>query len=230
MKSLRTLSLLFAVSLLATACQVETLLPPEVLEVHEQGFTRIDLTDLGLHISGLPMEVIAEGEAESLAFMREEEKLARDVYRALYYTWERSVFHNISQSEQTHTDAILVLLQRYELPDPAADRGPGEFENTELQALYDELTEQGEADLETALRVGAAIEEIDLLDIQEALNEFIDNQDIAFVYGNLMRGSRNHLRAFVANLETLGVTYEPRYLNPTDFETILSQPVETGSL
>jgi hypothetical protein len=78
-----------------------------------------------------------------------------------------------------------------------------------------------------ALRVGAAIEEIDLMDIQEASNR-TDKQDIRLVYDNLMRGSRNHLRAYVQNLEIRGETYEPIVLSQQEFEEIVGTPVERG--
>jgi hypothetical protein len=44
-------------------------------------------------------------EAASLQFMREEEKLAHDVYVTLYEQWGLRVFNNISRSEQQHTEA-----------------------------------------------------------------------------------------------------------------------------
>lgn len=228
MKPLRPLSLLILAAALATGCTAPTVVPADLLDVHTQGYTQVDLRGLSTQLSTYPLQAVSAAEAASLAFMREEEKLARDVYRALYYAWERKVFDNISRSEQTHTDAILMLLERYGLPDPAADREPGVFAHPELQALYEELTAQGGESPEAALMVGAAIEEIDLLDIQAALHDAVDNEDIALVYGNLMRGSRNHLRAFVANLASLGLTYEPRYLNPADYAAIIAQPVETG--
>jgi hypothetical protein len=52
----------------------------------------------------------------------------------------------------------------------------------------------------------ALIEKIDILDIQKKLDEQIDNKDITFFYANLLRGSRNHLRAFVKNLSRQGVS------------------------
>ena len=54
--------------------------------------------------------VISDEEATGLIFMREEEKLARDVYLTLYDVWETAVFDNIASSEQTHMDAVLMLI------------------------------------------------------------------------------------------------------------------------
>jgi hypothetical protein len=66
------------------------------------------------------------------------------------------------------------------------------------------------------------IEEIDILDIQKELDENVNNEDIAFVYENLMRGSRNHLRAFVKNLQRQGVSYTPQYLDESVINEIIS--------
>ncbi|MEA3413785.1 MAG: DUF2202 domain-containing protein, partial [Pseudomonadota bacterium] len=84
------------------------------------------------------------------------------------------------------------------------------------------------ASLIDALIVGATIEEIDILDIQGALDSVVDNPDIEVVYENLLKGSRNHLRAFVSNLESLGYTYESDYLTQTAYDEIINSDTETG--
>ena len=70
--------------------------------------------------------------------------------------------------------------------------------------------------------MGAAIEEIDILDLQERLSQ-IDNADIQQVFNNLLNGSYNHLQAFVSTLYTqTGETYQPQYLSTEDYQAILS--------
>lgn len=161
-------------------------------------------------------------EAAGLAYMREEEKLAHDVYLALYEQWGSTVFRSIANSEQKHTDAIKTLLGRYGLDDPAAGNGVGVFDDPELQALYNTLVAQGRVSLADALKVGAAIEEIDILDLQERLAQ-TDNADIQRVYQNLERGSENHLRAFVTNLANrTGEVYQPQYLSQEAYDTIVN--------
>lgn len=165
------------------------------------------------HISG--------EEALGLQFMRDEERLAHDVYAAMYKRWDLPVFDNIAASEQKHADAIATLLDRYDLTDPAEGNSPGEFTDRELQALYDQLIAQGNKSAADALKVGAAIEEIDILDLQERLAD-TDNADIQMVYENLLAGSENHLRAFVWNLETrTGETYAPQYLDQKAYDAIV---------
>ena len=78
-----------------------------------------------------------------------------------------------------------------------------------------------------ALTVGAMIEEIDIRDLEEQLAD-ITRTDIVFVYENLMRGSRNHLRSFVQNLSLRGVTYVPQYLSVDEYNSIINSGMEKG--
>jgi len=152
--------------------------------------------------------------------MREEEKLAHDVYVQLYEKWGLRVFQNISQSEQAHTDAIKVLIDRYGLQDTASS-SVGVFTNPDLQALYNDLVTHDSQSLAEALKVGAAIEEIDILDLKKSLAQ-TDNADIQQVFNNLMNGSYNHLRAFVSNLSAqTGETYQPQYLSAETYQSII---------
>ena len=179
-------------------------------------------------INQFPAEELNQGEMDGLIFMREEEKLARDVYIVLYAKWGQRIFNNISQSEQRHMDAIKLLLDKYELDDPVKMDSVGVFQNEVLQGLFTTLTEQGSASLPEALKVGALIEEIDILDLQKELDENVDNQDIIFVYQNLLKGSRNHLRAFVRNLSRQGVEYAPQKLSEEAYSIIINSEWERG--
>jgi hypothetical protein len=161
---------------------------------------------------------LSDVEIADLVFMREEEKLARDVYEELYQYYKESgteliVLANIAVSEQQHMDAMLRLLTKYRLDDPAADAERGEFENSTLAALYQNLvsdsdsnqavlnepTSGGKISPIAALYVGAWIEERDMLDIMHAIAN-TSRADIVGVYTNLLCGSRSHLRAFVGNI------------------------------
>lgn len=62
------------------------------------------------------------------------------------------------------------------------------FTNPDLQALYNNLTARSSQSLAEALKVGAAIEEIDILDLESRLAQ-TDNTDIQQVYNNLLSGS-----------------------------------------
>ncbi len=170
---------------------------------------------------------LSQAEIDALNYMREEEKLARDVYLALGRTWGLPVFTNIASSEQTHMDAILTLLNTYGLVDPASTQ-EGVFNNPDLQALYDQLVAQGNLSQTEAFMVGAAIEEIDILDLRARLTE-TTHADIQQVFTILEGASENHLSAFTKNLSSrYGVTYTPQYLSVEDYQSILAS-ISTGN-
>ena len=138
-------------------------------------------------------------EKAELQYMREEEKLARDVYRALAAKWsDAAVFARIAQSEQRHMDAVEVVLDRYGVADPAAGKAAGVFSDPKLQALYDDLVTEGRVSLQAAYAVGMKIEKADIADLQVALAA-TDNADLERLYGNLLAASKNHLQAFTAH-------------------------------
>lgn len=147
--------------------------------------------------------MLTTSERDTLLFMREEEKLARDVYLTLHSLWRLPVFSNIAAAEQRHTDSVKGLLRTYGIPDPVADERIGVFRNPELATLYRQLVEQGRHSLQDALEVGVHIEEHDIDDLQRAIQE-TSRPDIAATYHNLMRGSHNHLRAFTGQLRSRG--------------------------
>lgn len=167
-------------------------------------------------------------EADALLFMREEEKLARDIYTAMEAKWKLRPFTNIKSSEETHMSALLYLIERYELKDPVGTNGPGQFVDHALQNLYNDLLQKGNASVNDALTVGAIIEEVDIVDLK-VRSLASDNQDINYVYEQLMLGSRNHLRAFVKNLRSRGVIYTPQYLSQEEYDAIIAGANENGN-
>ncbi len=180
-------------------------------------------------VQSLPKESLSKEEIRDLLHMREEEKLARDVYLTLSSYYPLPVFRNISRSEEQHMRMIKLLLDKYSIPDPVAETGGrvGVFKDKHLQNLYDKLVSQGRRSLIDALKVGATIEDLDIKDLEEALSR-TDNQDIKVVYQNLMKGSRNHMRAFVRLLRRYGSDYQPQYITQEEFNSILSKKHEAG--
>jgi len=176
----------------------------------------------------VPVSVtLSNEEAAMLTFMREEEKLARDVYRVLFDRWNKRVFSNISNSEQRHMDSLAGRLSYYRLPDPVVDNSTGAFVDTDLATAYLGLTEWGMQSLEDAFMVGAYIEELDILDLQHAM-AVSTHADLDAVYEELMRGSRNHLRAFVSQIENLGIVYKAQLMEQQDVDDIVNSPLERG--
>ncbi|MFB6106934.1 MAG: DUF2202 domain-containing protein [Halobacteriaceae archaeon] len=162
---------------------------------------------------------LSEAERADLLYVREEEKLARDVYRRFGERYDLRAFDAIAASEQRHVDAMVSLLDAYDLPDPATDE-VGTFANADLQALYDDLRARGETSTVAALRVGGLIEETDVLDL-DAARARTDERAVDRVYGNLRAGSENHLRAFVDALAARGVTYAPQVLDADAYAAVV---------
>lgn len=182
---------------------------------------------LNSQIATLPMQTISDDESKSLIHMREEEKLARDVYIAMFNKYGLRIFENISSSEQTHTDAILQLLTKYAIKDPVGVNAVGVFTDPGLQALYTNLVNAGNVSILEAYKVGATIEDLDLYDLKVDLLK-VDNQDIVLVYQMLSKGSRNHMRNYFSNLKSLGFTYVPQFITQSELDAINNSPMERG--
>ena len=187
----------------------------------------LSVVQISSALSSMPMESLNPSETNSLSFMREEEKLALDVYTAMdqLYAGNTRVFSNVASSEITHIEAVRLLLDRYSLNDPALGSGAGVFVDQTLQVLYARLLQSGQSNLSNAFMVGVEIEELDLHDLQSELLG-VDNQDIRYVYEILMKGSRNHLRSFYKNLLQQGGSYVPQYIPQADFDAIVNTPTE----
>ncbi|MBL7744164.1 MAG: DUF2202 domain-containing protein [Chitinophagaceae bacterium] len=161
-------------------------------------------------------------EMDAILYMREEEKLARDVYDLLFEKWGVNPFGNIRRSEQVHMDRMKTLINTYELEDPV-DRNNdqrGLFVNAVLQEYYNELSAAGSTSLTEALKAGAKIEELDIKDLEERIKQ-TQRQDIISVYTYLKMASENHLRAFVRRLKMQDIIYEPVLLDKKEFDKII---------
>ncbi|MEW6290540.1 MAG: DUF2202 domain-containing protein [Thermodesulfobacteriota bacterium] len=170
------------------------------------------------------------GEETHLIFMREEEKLARDVYMTLGELYpDDATFTNIGDdSEQTHTDTVRDMLAIYGIADPNPDANIlpasiGVFTGEEYGWYFTEkfelLVNWGSQSQLDAWYVGAFIEELDMIDIigcpkiivetdngidaGECGMDYTDEAQLKTMYGHLVDGSENHLRAFVKNIENV---------------------------
>ena len=170
---------------------------------------------------------LSAAETDGLLAMREEERLAHDVYAVSASLWALPVFANIQASEASHSAAMLSLLDRYALSDPLEGLSAGVFKTDAFQALYDSLAARSRLSLIDALQVGCEIEELDMRDIV-ALMATADNEDILSVYSELLRGSRNHLRSYWKVLQQQGGLYTPQYLTQAEFDAIVNSAMETG--
>ncbi len=195
------------------------------------GYARVsdkDIDSTFTHRLGIQTDTSALSDAETagLIKMREEEKLARDVYQALGEKWNVPVFTHIAVSEARHTDAVKSLLSAHGVADPVSDDTRGVFQNAELAKLYTELVTRGSSSLVEAYRVGAYIEDLDIADLEKEIAA-TTHEDIRVVYEHLQKGSENHMRAFNRNIEiATGETYTPTFISKDALEIILNSENE----
>lgn len=169
-------------------------------------------------------------EQATMLFIREEEKMARDVYVTLYNQWAEPTFYNIpTQSEQKHMDSVKAMLDNLGIADPVVSDATGAFTNTVIAGLYNQLLTRGTVSLNEALAVGGYIEEYDIVDVQKAKDEIIAGSNqlpIIQTYDNLICGSRNHLRAFVGRIQAGGNTYTAQVITQAEVDAIVNSPSE----
>lgn len=182
-----------------SSCEKDTPTPAPIIPVDSSKLTTQELSDL--------------------RFLREEEKLARDVYIYCFQKYGQQVFEKISGSEQAHMDQVLDILTFYGYEDPAVS-DTGVFQDVDLQNLYNVLTTKSDSSLVDALEVGATIEDLDIHDIVS----FVDNTnktDILAMYEMLECGSKNHIQSFSKQLTNNGVTYVPQFISVEYYNEIM---------
>ena len=186
-------------------------------------------------------------EQTHLEFMCEEEKLARDVYITLGAKHpEAGVFGNIDDSEEQHKCAVSDILEKYGIPNPSTNDNVGVFTGEAYGAYftekYNELVERGSVSVLEAYYVGAFIEELDMIDIMQCPQEILetdngiddvsqcgriytDEPDIQRLYDSLLAGSKNHLQAYVRNIEKIigEGNYRAQVLSQEELDEILGR-------
>jgi hypothetical protein len=179
--------------------------------------------------ANLYAQSISENEKAGILLMREEEKMARDIYQSLNEKWNQVPFSHISESEIYHMSQMKALIDKFQLTDPVTKNADkrGVFENSSLKKLYDELLLSGNTSLEAAFRAGAKVEEVDIRDLKAEMAKTI-NEDIKSTYTYLVRASENHLRAFVRNLNSINISYTPVVLSKDEFDAILNSSKGRG--
>ena len=201
---------------------------------------------LGQNIGGAKT-TLDFNEQTHLEFMCEEEKLARDVYITLGTKYPNSrVFGNIDDSEERHKCAVADMLEKYGIPNPSTNDNVGVFTGEDYGWYFNEkfnaLVEKGSVSELDALYVGAFIEELDMLDINQCPEVIVETDngidevsecgkiytnkpDIQRLYGYLLEGSENHLRAYVKNIEKqIGEgNYKAQVLTQEQVDTILGR-------
>ncbi len=210
-KSLLKTSLFVLGFLMLTSCggdndETQVTFDPNQKQVFEQ-------------VANLPEEDLSQEEIESLIYMWNEEKLAKDLYYSLYELYDdykaSNTFENIaSRSETVHQELMEILLDKYQLSiddnpydperDLEEDYPPGQYSLEEIQQLYENLLSQGQLSFIEALKVGCIVEVTDVEDLEYRLS-IVGNQDIKLAFEFLKQGSYNHYWAFDNALKNNGI-------------------------
>ncbi len=125
-----TLIAALAISSAFAACSENAIVDPM-----DNNSTELSLSEISATVSNSTYDIPTQEVAKGLQFMREEEKLARDVYKEMYAKYSLRPFLNISNSEQIHMNAIKTLLVKYNIEDPVSIDKPGVFKDKVLQDL-----------------------------------------------------------------------------------------------
>jgi len=223
----------------------------------QQRFRTILPIVLGIVLGGPGTATAAAGEGSindlnfneqtHLVFTCEEEKLARDVYRVLGRSFpEIGSFAEMEANKEHSKCAVLDLMRKYRVSVPRVNDNVGVFSWGSYGRYFTEkylvLTSQGTSSPLNALYVGAFMEELNILDIDQCPKVIVDinngigeasacgrnhtdNPDVLRVYDSLVEESRRHLRLLVRDIEQIiGVgNYQAQVLPQDQVDAILAR-------
>ena len=199
-----------------------------IVNVDSDGYTDVDLAALGAWLGTVPSQPLSDAETAAILYAREEEKMDRDAFRVFDGLYAPEAFTKMAASEQTHMDAVGLLIAKYGLADPVTNDATGVFSEPAILAIYQSFLDQGDDSVNAGLAAGAGTQEMAIRDLGNGLS-VVDNRDVECVFLNLQKGARNHLRRFVDLLENRGVTYVPVYLSQDAFDAIMASAMEQGT-
>lgn len=149
------------------------------------------MTDVPAGSLGTPSAQLAT----ELNYLRQEEKLAHDLYVLADSLYGAQQFGNIAQAEVHHGQAINSLLAGYSMADPNAGQAEGVFTDPQIQKTYNELAARIRQSQDEAAQVGILAEKTDIADLKKT----IDSSPPAAVkstLSHLVTASERHLQAF----------------------------------
>jgi hypothetical protein len=188
--------------------------------VHESDIPHEEVSDDENIINSTPVADLNETQEATLAYMWDEERLARDLYLAFNDLTPSTTLYNIAtNAESKHVESVELLVKKYDLnlfnaPDYSggydaaalADVSAGEYINPDLTTLYDTLYAEGSQSEQAALEVGCKVEVTDISDLDRDILLAGEAQDISLVFQNLRSGSYSHYWAFDKALKNIGVS------------------------
>jgi len=144
---------------------------------------------------------------DSLAFMYEEERLAKEVYLSVYQKQPVQQLYRIATNSETrHISAVESLARKYGVPITA--QRVGHYKNRHIQELFNTLYKKGIRSTKDALEVGCMVEVTDINDLNKYIYQAqkAGASDVVQTYEFLRRGSYNHYWAFDRGLKSIGVS------------------------
>ncbi len=189
-------------------------------QIQFNGYDKMPHNQIDTIANTLPESNLTDEQKYALAYMWNEEKLAKDIYLALNDLTPHQTLSNIAtRSETQHEAAVEDLVQKYDInitnlknyeihysEEELRALAPGRFAVPKIQELYDALYEKGSQSLQDALEVGCMVEVTDVNDLNEYIEIAGDSLDLITVFSFLRSGSYNHYWAFDRALKNMGVT------------------------
>lgn len=226
-KTTLLLSLLIGAGYLFSSCEENEISTDETPIITEETIAQIEDStsiDEAQDSNSAVYGTLNNVELNDLIHLAEEEKLARDVYNYAFQVYGLNIFKNIGASEQKHLNSVLSFLSNNNVEDPTHPNA-GHFFSETLSELYANLTAQVDLSKLDALKVGATIEDLDIMDIDDFIGN-TKNEDLINMYQNLKCGSRNHMRSFYALIIINEGSYNPQFISLDLFDEIINSSGE----
>jgi len=171
-------------------------------------------------INSIPLTNLTLEQKTTLAYMWDEERLARDLYLSLNDLTPLTTLYNIAtNAESKHVESVELLLKKYDLNLLNTTDFSGGYSEVELEALndrefivpelsllYGQLYAKGSLSSRDALEVGCMVEVTDINDLDRDIALVSEARDITLVFENLRKGSYSHYWAFDKALKNMGVS------------------------
>jgi len=204
----------------STALEAELMDDLNIAGITEEEIPEVQLSPIQSIVNAIEPVVLSLEQKATLAYMWDEERLARDIYLALNALTPSQTLYNIAtKGELQHIASVQTLIQKYDLnifnttdysgaysEDALEAYNTGVYNTPEITALYSELYTKGEQSLQDALEVGCMVEVTDINDLNTDIKLVQNAEDIRLVFEGLRSGSYNHYWAFDKALKAQGVS------------------------
>jgi hypothetical protein len=221
------------------AAALESILVSELaLPTLQEDINTTDLNPMDNITNAIPASDLSLEQKDTLAYMWDEERLARDLYLALNELYPSQTLYNIAtKAESQHALSVEGLIEKYDLnilnaPDYTGGYSQeilngyvaGEFTLDVIKDLYDTLYVKGSASLQDTLEVGCMVEVTDINDLDRDIEIAAGAEDLVLVFENLRSGSYSHYWAFDKALKSQGVSTGCCVLGETYCKTTQEYP------